>query len=79
MLKNKEAVTVALDWDMIAKSRNYLIAYIGELDFNISREWGSDEMSEIITQFTTFRQAQIKSLSWVRYRYEFGEKRRLLL
>ena len=79
MLKNKDAVTIALDWDMIAKCRNYLIAYIRELDIDISREWGSDEMSDIVFQFTIVRQAQIKSLSWVRYRSEFGKKRRLLL
>ena len=76
MLKNKEAVTVALDWDMIAKCRYYLIAYIWELDNDISRE---REMSEPVTPSTIGRQAQINSLSWVRYRYEFGKKSKLLL
>jgi hypothetical protein len=52
VLKNKEAFTIALDWDMITKCRNYLIAYIGELDFDISCEWGSDEMSELVSHFT---------------------------
>jgi hypothetical protein len=79
VLKNKEAVTIALDWDMITKCRNYLIAYIWELDIDISREWGSDEMSELVSPFAIGRQAYIKSLSWVRYRCEFGKKRRLLL
>ena len=79
MLKNKEAVTISLDWDMITKCRHYLIAYIGELDIDISREWGSDEMSELVRPSTTGRQAYIKSLSWVRYCCKFGKKRRLLL
>ena len=78
MLKNKEAVTVALDWDMIAKCRYYLIAYIWELDIDITRQWGSDEMGELVTPSTTDRQAYVNILSWVRYRCEF-EKRRLLL
>ena len=76
-MKNKEAVTIALDWDMIVKCGNYLVAYVGELDFDISREWGSDEMSELVPQ--TLREAQIESLSWIRYRYKFRKKRRLLL
>ena len=72
-------VTIAFDWDIVTKCRNNLIAYIGELDFDISGEWGSDEMSELVTQFITVRQAQIESLSWIKYRYKFGKKRTLLL
>ena len=63
---------------MIAKCRYYLIAYIGELDIDITRQWGSDEMGELVTPSTTDRQAYVNILSWVRYRCEF-EKRRLLL
>ena len=64
---------------MIAKCRNYLIAYIWELDIDIPRERDSDEMSEVVVPSMTGRQAHIKSLSWVRYRYDSGKKRRLLL
>ena len=78
MLKNKKAITTAFDWDMIAKCCHYLIAYIWELDFDITCQWGCDEMSELVTPSTTERQAYINILNWVRYRCEF-EKRRLLL
>jgi hypothetical protein len=71
--QNKEAVTIALSGDMITKCRNYLIAYIWQLDIDISGERGSDEMSKLVTQF---RQVQIQSLSWVRYRYEIREEKK---
>ena len=78
MLKNKEAVTIALDWDMIAECRHYLITYFWELDIDITCQWGSDEMSELVNPSMTDRQAYINILNWIRYRCEFGNRSLLL-
>ena len=56
---------------MVTKCRNYLIAYIRQLDIDISCERGSDEVSELVTQF---RQAQIQRLSRVRSLRNSGRK-----
>ena len=47
---------------MIAKRRNYLVAYIGECGFNIPCEWGPGEVNDLIIYFRAEKRAQIKCL-----------------
>ena len=47
-MKNNEAITIGLGWNIITKCGNYLIVYIREPGFNVPCERASDEVSNII-------------------------------